>query len=467
MTEKQPFNLELERAVLSSILMAPEIRDEIAEILQEDDLHDRRHRTIYRAMLALGDDLADALTLEHFLTEKGTKYLTAAGGKAYLLDLVAIAPSYLLASQHAREVARLGEQRRLQIAGEQIGMAARAHKDDLDKAYSEARHILEAAEKQRKATVRKKDLDLLTSDVLLTTDWPEPVWAIPELLPVGLTILAGKPKVGKSWLALQVAQAVAAGGVALGAHVDAGPILYLALEDPPRRLKERMQKQHWKTGLPADFMPIGQFEKQIADLRNGGGERLARQIAQREYRLVVIDTLSRSCYGDQNDVSAMTAALTPIQEMAHTINCAVLMVDHHHKLAMTDAITDILGSTAKGAMSDTAWGLYRERGKAGAKLAVVGREVIEKELSLTFDGLAGCWQFEGDANEIAMTKNRLDILEALETMPWSTCQDIADAVDRNKGSVYRDLQELGHSGYVIRHGKDYALSNQQAKEEQE
>jgi hypothetical protein len=39
-------------------------------------------------------------------------------------------------------------------------------------------------------------LQLLTAHGILTTDWPEPVWAIPNLLPVGLTILAGRPKVG-------------------------------------------------------------------------------------------------------------------------------------------------------------------------------------------------------------------------------------------------------------------------------
>ena len=97
-------------------------------------------------------------------------------------------------------------------------------------------------------------LNLLTADEILTADWPEPVWAIPKLLPSGLTILAGKPKLGKSWLALQVAQAVAAGGVALGERVQAGPILYLALEDPPRRLRDRMTKQRWPRGLPADFL---------------------------------------------------------------------------------------------------------------------------------------------------------------------------------------------------------------------
>jgi RecA-family ATPase len=50
---------------------------------------------------------------------------------------------------------------------------------------------------------------------LLARQLPPIQWAIPEILPEGLTLLAGKPKLGKSWLALAMALAVASGGVAL------------------------------------------------------------------------------------------------------------------------------------------------------------------------------------------------------------------------------------------------------------
>ncbi|MBN1815050.1 MAG: AAA family ATPase [Anaerolineae bacterium] len=298
---------------------------------------------------------------------------------------------------------------------------------------------------------------LLTADDILATDWPEPVWAVPDLLPVGLAILAGKPKAGKSWLALQVAQAVGAGGVALGKHVERGSVLYLALEDPPRRLQERMVKQHWPRGLPVEFMPMGRFIDEVGDLRNGGGERLARQIQARRYRLVVIDTLSRSVPGDQNDVADMTIALTPLQEMAHTHNCAVVLVDHHKKGNGfdPDAISDILGSTAKGAMTDTAWGLYRESGKAGAKLAIIGRDVEVQTLALTFDGVTGCWQCEGDADKLEITENRQAILDAVEGMGRASLMEVAEAVDRNKGSVYRDLQDMVAAGLLAQRGRLY------------
>jgi hypothetical protein len=302
-------------------------------------------------------------------------------------------------------------------------------------------------------------LSLLTADAILTTDWPEPVWAIPGLLPAGLTILAGKPKVGKSWLSLQIAQAVAAGGVALGEQVEAGPILYLALEDPPRRLKDRMLKQHWPPGLPAEFMPLGEFAGQIGDLRNGGGEVLARQIGSRGYRLVTIDTLSRAVRGDYADMDEMTDALAPIQEMAHVHNCAAVLVDHHRKGFGTapDAVGDILGSTAKGATPDCIWGLYREPGKAGAKLAITGRDVEEQTLALRFDPLTGCWQCEGDADELELTERWQEILDALRGMGPTRITDLARAIDQDKGSTYKRLQDLVNAGRVIRKGNRYAL----------
>jgi hypothetical protein len=300
---------------------------------------------------------------------------------------------------------------------------------------------------------------LLTADDILTTDWPEPVWAVPDLLPVGLAILAGRPKVGKSWLGLQVAQAVGAGGVALGKQVERGPVLYLALEDPPQRLQERMVKQNWPRGLPVEFLPMGRFVDEIGDLRNGGGECLARQIQARRYRLIVVDTLSRSVWGDQNDAADMTIALTPLQEMAHAQNCAVILIDHHRKGNGfdPDAINDILGSVAKGAMTDTAWGLYQERGKAGASLAIIGRDVEAQTLALTFDGLTGCWQCEGSADALEITENRQAILDAVQGMETAGLMDIAEAVERNRGNVYKDLQSLVNAGLLVKSGSDYSV----------
>ena len=295
-------------------------------------------------------------------------------------------------------------------------------------------------------------LTLISADDILATDWPEPVWAVPKLLPTGLSILAGRPKIGKSWMALQIARGVGCGGQVLGEQVEEGPVLYLALEDPPRRLKDRMQAQRWPQGLPVEFMPLGQFTQQIDDLRKGGGERLAKQIQLKGYRLVVIDTLSRSVYGDQSDVQAMTLALTPVQEMAHEHSCAVLMVDHHRKGFGTDpdAVGDILGSTAKGAMADCVWGLYRQRGKAETKLQITGRDVVEQTLALRWDALTSCWRSEGSAYELELTQRRQEILDALRALGRAGVNDVAETVGQPKSNTHQRLQDLVNNSLVLR-----------------
>lgn len=300
-------------------------------------------------------------------------------------------------------------------------------------------------------------LGLLSADDILTADYPEPVWAVPGLLPVGLSILAGAPKVGKSWLALQVAQSVASGGIVFDHKVDIGPVLYLALEDPPRRLQERMNKQNWSKGLDADFMTVGNFYDRVGDLRNGGAERIARQIGRRAYRMVAIDTLSRAIFADQNDVRDMTSWLTPLQEIAHEKECAIVLIDHHKKGKGfdPDVITDILGSTAKGAMADTIIGLYRERNKPGAKILITGRDIEEKILTVKMDWLTGCWQLDEDTSQ-NLSGVQADLLEALEQIGPCGVSEIAEAIGKgkdNRGYVYKLLVELERRGLAFKDGK--------------
>jgi RecA-family ATPase len=205
---------------------------------------------------------------------------------------------------------------------------------------------------------RKIASNLLTAAELLEDNWPEPNWALPGILPVGLNLLAGPPKVGKSWLALQIAQAVAIGGMALDERVQQGNVLYLALEDPPRRMHDRMLKQGWTRLTNTRFLTLGSFQEAVGDLSKAGGRGLAHYVRSENYRLLVIDTFSRAFSGDQNEVDVITSVLAPIQHLAHERNCAVLLIDHHRKATgeAHDPIADVIGSTAKGAWQTPSWG---------------------------------------------------------------------------------------------------------------
>ncbi len=295
--------------------------------------------------------------------------------------------------------------------------------------------------------------EVISAKELLSKTFPDPVWVIPEILPAGLALLGGKSKIGKSWLSLQFAMAVGSGGITLNQKVARGKVLAICLEDSPRRIQGRMQKMGWMPNVSVDFLFADQFRRTMGDLGDGGNEMLARMIADAGYCLVTVDTLSRSVRGDQNDVDKMTAILAPIQEVALSKDCAVVMVDHHNKLAnpqSPDVVADILGSTAKGAVADTLLGLYRERGKIEATLAITGRDVEDHSLALTMDWQTGLWQYQGDAREVEISLRKQEILQALESLGKASLKDVAKTVGQPESHTHSRLQDLVAEGLVLR-----------------
>ncbi len=307
------------------------------------------------------------------------------------------------------------------------------------------------------------ELETLTVQELHSTQWPEPVEVVKGMLQAGLAILHGKSKVGKSWLGLQLAFAVASGGKFLNVPVERGRVLYFALEDSPRRLDKRTRKQQWPSDLKVDFVLAREFGRKIGNLAREGCTRLAQQIEANGYRLVVIDTLGRSLGmyfkpRDLNDYGVMTQTLAPLQELALGQNCVLLFIDHQNKSSPfePDAINDITGSMGKGATIDTAWGLYRERGKHNAELRIVGRDLDEERtLALDFDKEFCLWDCIGDADDLRMTEQRQLIVQVITDLKQVTLLELSGITNIEKGNLYKQCQELVNHGHIRQSGKNY------------
>jgi hypothetical protein len=103
---------------------------------------------------------------------------------------------------------------------------------------------------------------------LKNMEFPPLKYVVPDLIVEGLTIFAGKPKIGKSWLMLHIGNAVANGASTLGGiHCEPGDVLYCALEDNLRRLQQRMYQlgmKQWSKHL--------QFRCDLPRLDEGGLE---------------------------------------------------------------------------------------------------------------------------------------------------------------------------------------------------
>jgi hypothetical protein len=107
----------------------------------------------------------------------------------------------------------------------------------------------------------------------------------------GVTILAGRPKIGKSWLALDWNGAIARSGFCFGdLHCIEGPVLYLALEDNERRLKSRLSKLFGTTEWPGNF----EFATEWPTAKEGGIDAIRAWVKSRPgARMVTIDVLER------------------------------------------------------------------------------------------------------------------------------------------------------------------------------
>jgi DNA-binding transcriptional ArsR family regulator len=303
-------------------------------------------------------------------------------------------------------------------------------------------------------------VSVLSARVILQTNYPPPLTVVENLLPVGLGILSGRPKIGKSWLALQLMRSMATGDSFLGQNVTPSPSLYIALEDSARRLKNRMLEQAWPASSKmVDFLFGSDFREQIGLLDRGGLEVFKRLLLEHGYRLVVLDTLSRALGADQRDEGEVTWALGPLQEFAIQREICILLIDHHRKPSglSPSPVDDILGSTAKAGVPDVIWGIYREQGKQIATLEIIGRELEQQSLPLIFNSMQFQWEI---SNQLPFRKAQL--LEVLADIGPASVSQIASAIGQPVSHTSARLTELYNEKKVIRtkQGKNvlYALA---------
>src|SRR5215212_725841 len=255
-----------------------------------------------------------------------------------------------------------------------------------------------------------------TAAELMAAELPPLRGIVPGLLPEGATLVAGKPKLGKSWLALGLAISVASGGVALGTRpVEAGEVLYLALEDNRCRLQSRLKK-----ALAGDTAPESlHIATERPRMDEGGAHRLGDWLAAHpDARLVVVDILKkvRPRMSPNHSVYDVDyEALETLQRLAGKHCAAILVVHHTRKLAAADPVGEVSGSTGLSGGADGILVLKRDREQADAYLHVTGREIEEEsELALRWDTDLASWTLVGDAEEYRISKERQDIVRVLE-----------------------------------------------------
>jgi hypothetical protein len=243
------------------------------------------------------------------------------------------------------------------------------------------------------ASVRPRGLD---ASSLMTREFQPVEFIVDKIMPEGLSILAGSPKVGKSWVSLDFCLAVALGGRALSVIECAqGNVLYLAREDSYRRLQSRialimggsMEAPKALELVPQEHDWIG-GEEGLANLSEWA-EEVARP------KLVVLDTLARvePEMGEDNKRGVYAgnyAMMARYKRWADEHHVAVLAVMHDRKGdsgasktgMAADPFTKISGTRGLTGAADTLMFLESIRGTRTGELHITGRDVAEQSLEL-------------------------------------------------------------------------------------
>ncbi len=321
----------------------------------------------------------------------------------------------------------------------------------------ELRRYLNFLENRQKG-VRKepgKRPHIVSAADLMDADLGEVQWVIPTILPEGVTLLVGKAKMRKSFLALGACLAISTGGMALGKiRVEQGDTLYLALEDNHRRLQKRM-KDILKGAPAPDRLHLS---NEWPRLDEGGLDYLVEWLENHpDAKLVVIDTMIkiRPPAKGKNIYSEDYHALEALLPVASRFEVSILVVHHFNKMSdAQDPLDAISGSTGLTGGVDGFLLLKRDRGSADAYLYVDGRDIEEpRELALRWDPNITGWSLMGDADEYRMTNERQEVVRVLANADGPMRpQEVAEALDQKGGAVRELMSQMAKQGLIKKEG---------------
>lgn len=226
------------------------------------------------------------------------------------------------------------------------------------------------------------ELKTVNCEQLMTTLLKPIEFCVDGMLSTGLFILAGALKVGKSWLALDMALSIAKGEKLLGRETKRGTALYLCLEDSYTRIQNRLFEL---TSEPSENLHFaimagtlgGDLEKQIEQFKS----------QHTDLKIIIIDTLQKIRSGDETNYASDYKELSVVKNLADKLRIAILLVHHTRKCRDNDPFNMISGTTGiSGCVDGSMVMIEKQRGSGEAVLYCVGRDIENLELHLKRDG---------------------------------------------------------------------------------
>jgi len=256
-------------------------------------------------------------------------------------------------------------------------------------------------------------LEVISASDLMDMEFEPCNMLIDRLIGRGVYLIAGAPKIGKSWLMLWLAHRVSTGEKVWNYNTTKSDVLYISLEDPRQRIQERLTKvSGGETGnilfaTEAELMGKG-FEEQVTGIL----------IDNPSIKFVIVDTLQkvRQMRADQYSYAGDYDVISKMKSIADRFSITILLVHHTRKSGSADPFALISGTTGLSGGADGSMVMIKaDRRDKLATLYITGRDTLDMEFELMFDKDTTTWQFLGHSGKEHIQK-RDRLLSELNTL---------------------------------------------------
>lgn len=286
---------------------------------------------------------------------------------------------------------------------------------------------------------------------LLARDFPPLEFLVEGILAKGhLAMLGGRPKSGKSWLVLQMAQAIDLGLPFLGRNTRKASVLYVALEDGERRLSQRCKITKWQPSPQAGVMTaIANFDGKDG---TGAGISTIRELAP-NYDLIVVDTLiaTLSGHADENNNTQMGGIVNELAQIAHDTDTAIVLVHHTKKGGGDDVFSTFRGASALRGAYDVGLLLERKNNEREAILHLESRDLEMEPLTLCQSANSAGWECLGNGEVIQRVRAGRRVVEVMQKEgDGLTTEELATALSVSRQAAGQQLRNAERDRLVRR-----------------
>lgn len=267
----------------------------------------------------------------------------------------------------------------------------------MDVSPAERKSETTAKIKRRNKSVKENEkLTVIDGETLMDMRLEPTAYAVKTFLPQGLCILGGAPKIGKSWLVLDLCVRIAKGEAIWNMETKRGTALYLCLEDSYARIQERLNS------ITDEVPPNIFFAVCAKKMAEGLCDQIRAFVSDHPDTVIAaIDTFQIVRKSDA-DISYGNdyQEIRILKALADELKITILLVHHLRKQGDSDPLNKLSGSTGISGAADAAYILdISRRSQNGATLYCTGRDIDYREIELRFNKENCLWEVVSDSLE--------------------------------------------------------------------